>query len=81
MSSVKTRLSACRAAVLVEGVKARQRGGQHSRSESRRLREEEVLCEGGIPGSMWSGNGMQRGDRTVRVLTVEPVSLLLAAGD
>ena len=56
MSSVKTRLSACRAAVLVEGVKARQRGGQHSRSESRRLREEEIPFEGGLPGSMWSGN-------------------------
>ena len=56
MSSVKTRLSACRAAVLVEGVKARQRGGQHSRSESRRLREEEIPFEVGLPGSIWSGN-------------------------
>ena len=81
MSSVKTHLPACRAAVLVEGVKTRQRGRQHSRSESCPLREEEVLCEGGLPGSMWSGNENAAGDRTVRVLTVEPVSLLLAAGN
>ena len=37
--------------------------------------------EGGVSSSMGPEMIRQRGDRTVRVLTVELVSLLLAAGN
>ena len=81
MSSVKTSLPACRAAVLVEGVKARQRGGQHSRSEHAAFAKKKFSAKVAFPAPCGPAIKIPRGDRMVRVFTVELVSLLLAAGN
>lgn len=45
------------------------------------LTEKKLSGEGGLPGSIGQEMIMQRGDRTVRVLTVEPVSPPQAVGN
>jgi hypothetical protein len=45
------------------------------------LAKKKLPGEGGLSGCIGPEMIMQRGDRTVRVLTIEPISLLLAAGN
>jgi hypothetical protein len=45
------------------------------------LAKKELPGEGGLPVAIWSGNDNAGGDRTVFVLTIEPTSLQLAAGN
>jgi hypothetical protein len=80
ISSVKASLPAVRSVLVAEVKHASDEVGIDEMNDTNHT-QKKYLREGGLLGSIGQEMIMQRGDRTVQVLTVEPVSLLLAAGN